>query len=60
MDFAWQNITALALVLAAAAYVVRRFRRMAAVGRRTGCPTCAECPRAPDRKGPPPTGPVQK
>ncbi|HVX09820.1 MAG TPA: hypothetical protein VHC22_01335 [Pirellulales bacterium] len=45
MNFDWQNLAALTVVVAAAAYVVGRAWRLLSVGRSvTGCGQCASCP----------------
>jgi hypothetical protein len=42
----WQNLAALAIVLAAAAYLIRRAWLTLAKKRASGCGACASCPAA--------------
>jgi len=50
MNFDWQNFVTLALVAAAAVYVIRRLRRTVK-GKQTGaCDTCSDCPQRPGRE----------
>jgi len=44
MTFDWQNLAALAIVLSAVAYLVRRTWRTVAKKRAGGCGACGSCP----------------
>jgi hypothetical protein len=44
MTFDWQNVAALAIVLTAAVYLIRRAWRTVAKKRAGGCGACGSCP----------------
>jgi hypothetical protein len=44
MTFDWQNVAALAIVLTAAVYLVRRVWKSVAKKRAGGCGACGSCP----------------
>jgi hypothetical protein len=44
MTFDWQNLTALAILLTAATYLVRRAWRTLVKKRAGGCGACGSCP----------------